>query len=449
MTEPSAARDRADSPRRAKRPWWLPHFLGRIPIGLDERHIALVGVVSLAALFENYDQSMLSSALKQIRESFALSQAEASSLFAWIRLGAIPAFLVLPLADRIGRRRVFLIAIVGMSVGTLASAFAMTAVQFVLAQTVTRTFIVATTACAVVIIAEELPAIHRGWGIGILGALGSFGFGLGALLYARIDLLPFGWRTLYLVGGVPLLLMPMFWRKVPETARFASGERDRAERRAAAVARGETKPSDWLEPLFELLRQYPVRSLSIAAIALLFATGSSPAFGLLSDFVQTTHGWAPSSYSIMALVAGTAGILGNPVMGWAADRFGRRPVAMIAFGSFPLMAFAMYSAPSSWIPLFWIPFVFVLTGANVLMRIIATELFPTSSRNTALGWETLMETLGGAAGYALVGLLTVSGTSIAPAAVAVSALTAVGVVVIRKLPETARRELESTSEGAR
>ena len=74
-------------------------------------------------------------------------------------------------------------------------------------QTVTRTFLVACTACAVVIIAEEIPAKNRGWGIGILGALGSLGFGLGALLYARLDLLPFGWRTMYLVGGVPLLLL--------------------------------------------------------------------------------------------------------------------------------------------------------------------------------------------------------------------------------------------------
>ena len=69
------------------------------------------------------------------------------------------------------------------------------------------------------------------------------------------------------------------------------------------------------------------------------------------------------------------------------------------------------------IPIMWIPFVFLLTGANVLMRIIATELFPTSSRNTAMGWETLTETVGSAGGYALVGALTVADASIAPAVV--------------------------------
>jgi MFS family permease len=438
VLEPIDGDELEAAPVRTKRPWWLLHIFGRVPVGLEPRHISIVGVVSLAALFENYDMSMLTAALKQIRETFGLSQSEASSLFAWIRLGAIPAFLVLPLADRIGRRRVFLVAIVGMSVGTLASAFAQSAIQFIIAQTFTRTFLVACTACAVVIIAEELPARNRGWGIGILGALGSLGFGLGALLYARVDLLPFGWRAMYLVGGVPLLMMPMFIRKVPETQRFT---RSQGEREARVGSAG------WIQPIVEMVRHYPGRSLAVAAMALVFATGSSPAFGLLSDFVQTTHGWQTSSYSLMALIAGAFGVLGNPAMGWAADRFGRRPVAMLAFGAFPLVAFAIYFGPSTMIPLFWIPFVFLLTGANVLMRIISTELFPTSSRNTAMGWETLMETLGAAAGYMAVGMLTVGGASIAPAAVIISGLTAIGVVVVWFLPETAGRELEATSQS--
>ncbi len=425
---------------RVKRPWWLPFFLGRVPIGLEERHVALVGIVSLAALFESYDMSMLTSALKQIRESFDLTQAEASSLFAWIRLGAIPAFLVLPLADRVGRRRVFLAAIVGMSVGTMASAFAQDAIQFVIAQTVTRTFFVASTACAVVIIAEELPAENRGWGIGILGALGSFGFGLGALFYARVDLLPYGWRAMYMIGGVPLLLMPILIRRVPETARFTKQREQRKGSPADAAG--------WIQPLVEMVRTYPGRSFSVAAMGLLFSAGASPAFGLLSDFVQTTHGWKPSSYSMMAVIAGTFGIVGNPAMGWAADRIGRRPVAMVAFAGFPVAALAIYFGPEFLIPIFWIPLVFFLTGAGVLMRIISTELFPTSSRNTAMGWETLMETLGSAAGYALVGALTISGSSIARGAVLVSALTLLGIFVIRFLPETAGRELEATSRTA-
>ncbi len=91
--------------------------------------------------------------------------------------------------------------------------------------------------------------------------------------------------------------------------------------------------------------------------------------------------------------------------------------------------------------------VFLLTGGNVLMRVVTTELFPTSSRNTAMGWETLLETLGASVGFVLVAMVTAQDASIAPAVVLVSGLTILGAAVVWTFPETAGRELEATSEG--
>ena len=421
---------------RARRPWWIPHFLGRMPRGLEERHVGIVGIVSLAFLFENYDLSMLSAALKQIRESYGLDPAEMSSLLAWIRLGAIPAFLFLPLADRLGRRRVFLVAVAGMSVGTFVSGLAQTPVQFVVAQTVTRAFLVAATATAVVLVAEALPARHRGWGIGILGALGTFGYGLSAILYAFVDRLPFGWRFLYFVGLAPILLFGRFRRLVVETDQFRATE--------GALPTSESVWARMIGPMRELVGDHPRRSLAVAAMAASVSAATTPAFNLVSDFVQSDRGWAPSSYSMMALLAGALGTIGNPVMGWAADRLGRRPVAVLAFGAFPGVAWAMYFGPDAWVPFVWVPFIFLLTGGNVMMRVVTSELFPTSSRNTAMGWETLHETLGAAVGFAAVGFLIGETFDLAFAAVLVSATALLGALVVWSLPETAGRELEAT-----
>ena len=426
-----------DEPLRAKRPFWLLPFLGRVPLGLEQKHVSLIGVVSLALFFENYDLSMLTAALKQIRETYDLSQSEISSLVAYVRLGAIPAFLALPLADRLGRRRVYLWALAGMSVGTFLTAFARTPIEFVVLQTLTRFFVVASIASAVVIVAEELPARHRGWGIGMLGAIGSLGYGLGAILYAFVDSLPHGWRSLYVVGIMPVLLLPWFSRRVPETRRFL-------EMKAA----GPKALGGWAQPMIDMVVAYPGRSLAVGALSLLVAAGNAPAFGLLSDFVQTTRGWLPSGYSLMALVAGAFGIVGNTAMGWAADRWGRRPVGLVAFGLFPVIVYAVYFGPGQALPVFWIPMVFVLTGGSVLMRMVTTELFPTQSRNTAMGWGTLMETLGASLGYALVGVVAIGAESIAPGVMIVSLLTALGGIVIWKFPETAQLELETTSGDA-
>jgi predicted MFS family arabinose efflux permease len=202
----------------------------------------------------------------------------------------------------------------------------------------------------------------------------------------------------------------------------------------------------WARPMLDMVTEYPGRSLAVGSLCLLVAAGFSPAFGLLSDFVQTSRGWQPSSYSLMALVAGMFGIVGNTAMGWAADRWGRRPVGLVGFGVFPLIVWAVYFGPGRALPAFWIPMVFVLTGGSVLIRMVTTELFPTRSRNTAMGWSTLMETLGASLGYALVGVAAVGASSIAPAVLIVSILTALGAIVIWNFPETAQLELEATSE---
>src|SRR5678815_4879024 len=92
---------------------------------------------------------------------------------------------------------------------------------------------------------------YRGWAIGMLGALSACGNGLGAALFAAIESLPYGWRTLYAIGVLPLLLVPLLRRRVPETQRFRA-HRAAADPRALA---------GWYEPLLRLARVYPGRAL--------------------------------------------------------------------------------------------------------------------------------------------------------------------------------------------
>src|SRR5262245_63634291 len=103
-------------------PWWIPPFLGGVPSGVEPAHLRVLGFVTLAMFFENYDLSVLGNALPQIAATFGLGEAAQGQFTAVIRFGALPAFLLLPLADRLGRRRLLLISIAGMSVGSFATA---------------------------------------------------------------------------------------------------------------------------------------------------------------------------------------------------------------------------------------------------------------------------------------------------------------------------------------
>jgi MFS family permease len=416
-----------------KRPWWIP--FGPLP-PVEQRQLRLLGIVSLALFFESYDLSMGTSALKYIAEDLGIPERDLGGTLGMIRLGAIPAFLLAPFADRIGRRRVFLACVALGSLTTLATALVQTTGQFVAMQMLTRTWLILGAVVAIVIVAEEFPAGHRGWALGMLGALSACGHGLGALLFAVIDELPYGWRTLYGLGVLPVFFWRRFVDGVPETARFELH---------AASRRSEGALNDWLAPLLALARTHPVRTLAMAGVAFLLGIGEVAAFQFTAFYAIAAHGWAPGQYSAMVLLGGGVGIVGNVVAGRLGDRVGRRWVGAAFLCVLPAFAFLYYNGPSASLPVGFAGFVFCATAGGVIVRALSTELFPTSHRGTSAGWAQLLQVLGWAAGLALVG----GSETVQEIAVRASQLafaTVLAGALLLTLPETHRRELESISE---
>jgi len=396
-------------------------------------------LVVLGTFFEAYDVSLLSSAVKHIAEDLAIPAADLPSVLAQVRLGGFLAFALLPLADRLGRRRVFLFSILAMSVGTLATAFAQTALHFVVLQVLARTFMLTAASVGIVMLAEELPAEHRGWGLGILGALAAFGHGLGALLFGLVDLLPFGWRALYAIGAVPLFALPFFRRSLRETVRFT-------EHRAQE---GETSPGaglfGWSEPLLALLGAHPGRALAVGAAGFLLALGAISVFAFSSYFLQTAHGWEPWQYSLLLLTAGGVGVVGNVAAGNLGDRYGRRAVGFLALALYPVAAISFYQGPGWLLPASFALIVFTSSAADVVIGAFSAELFPTSQRGASSGLLTLVRTVGWIAGLSLVSGGMGGDLDLPRVISGLALVVAIAAFCVLLLPETGRRELETLS----
>jgi putative MFS transporter len=402
--------------------------------------LALLGFLSLAILFADYDLSLLTSVLKYLREDFDLSEAALGTFTGAMRLGTLPAFFLIPLADRIGRQRMFLISVAGLSVGTFLTALSQSATQFVFLQIVSRTFFLTASATAFVMVTEEFPAEHRGWGIGILAAVASIGSGMGALLFAGIDRIPYGWRGLYVIGVVPLLLLPLFRRGIPETRRFVLARGAQLERESLArTLRG------WLEPIAELGRRNPKYAVGVILLGVLATAGHATAFQMTAYYVLEVHGWAPWQYSAMFFLGGAVGITGSPLAGRLGDLYGRRVLCLIVLVLFPTAAFTFYTGPVWSVPIGWVCMVFMSMSAAVMLRALVNEVFPTSHRGTGGGLLSTVETLGAAGGlflYALLqGLFQTQGRVVA----LISLLTAVSACTLILFPETRGLELESIS----
>ena len=419
-------------PKSGRRPWWIPPFLGRVP-DLEPETMRTLALVSLGMMFEAYDLSLLTAALKHISQDFGIPAAELGVPLGWIRFGGVMAFFLLPFADRMGRRRVFLGTIAVMSIGTLATAFSQTLEQFVVFQTLTRACLLTASATAFVMITEEFPAEHRGWGIGMAGALAAFGYGLGAMLFAAVDVLPYGWRALYLVGALPLIFLPYFRREVRETRRF------QRHRLSADV---DDSWRTWMKTPASLVRRSPLRAAVVAAAGFVSSFATLPVFQFTSVHVQQAHGWVPWQYSLMFVVAGTMGIVGHMVAGRLGDRIGRRAVGCAAFVLYPIAAALFYNGPAWTLPVAWVGIVFFSSAGDVIVRAFTGELFPTAQRAASAGWLVLFQSVGWMLGLWTMHGLVQASDDLPRVITLLSMGTVVAGLALLALPETRSRELE-------
>jgi putative MFS transporter len=191
--------------------------------------------------------------------------------------------------------------------------------------------------------------------------------------------------------------------------------------------------------------EYPARAIGIAAAGFLPAVGLVGAFQFTGLFTQTVHGWSPGQYAAMVVFGGAIGIGGNIVAGRLGDVFGRRAVGIVLLGSFPFWVALFYNGSGWVLPVAWIGFLFCSQGGRVILRTMATELFPTSQRASASGLYTIAEALGGAAGLFLLYFGSVGGGDFVRLTTMLGFAVLVGGLVLLFFPETKQRELESIS----
>jgi len=408
-------------------------FLGRPP-ALTAHQWHLLGVVGAATLFAEYGMAILGLALPQIQAGLRVAEGEVGTLTAIIRLGVIPALLLTALADHVGRRVLLLTTIVGFTLVTLLTAFAQDAVQFTALQFVSRVFIAAEVMLAVVVVAEEFDADTRGWGIGMIGALGTLGHGVAAILFSLVNVLPFGWRALYVIGVAPVLLLPWFRRSLVETRRFE-------------LHRG-TQAGDFgwhaaLRPFRNLGRMYPGRMIALGAALIPLAFTLETAVTFLSKSLQQAHGYSPASVASLFLTIGVLAPIGNVVGGALADRIGRKRVIVVSVLVNSLAVALFYNTRGVWVPPLMGVMLLTLAMILVMFAALGSELFPTSYRSTASGVRALVTTLGAALGLWMESLLYGVTGSHARAITWMLVITPVAPLVVAFfLPETANQELE-------
>lgn len=407
----------------------------------DDRYLkSLFWLLIAATFFEGYDSSILALVLPEIQDTFGVTEGELGVSRGFIELGLFFAFFVARLGDRFGRRALLLWSVVGYTVFTALTAASWDLWSFTVFQSAARVFLGAEYAVAITIIVEEFPVHRRAGALGRLLMMAAAGaLAVAILLMFGIDQGPLEWRTLYLVGVLPLLVLGWFRRRVKETRRFVE------YRQAVEEGKEIARVSFW-EPW---RREFRANLLLVGVVHLL---RSLPLFGSTAWFffyAQREAGVERNLLLAMFVVAYGLGIGGYALCGYLMERVGRRATAVIyGVGSvvFPILLFQ--SRAPALVGILLVLGVFFGLGQAPLFGAMGTELFPTYVRNQTMAWSRNVFEIGGfILGPLLVGVLGdhYSG-ALGSIGDTVSFLFLLGIpglwLVWRYLPETQGKELE-------
>ncbi len=394
----------------------------------------LFALLCLATFFEGFDTKLASFVQPVIREDFGASLSEVGAAIGISSFGMVLAFFVILLADTVGRRPIFLGGLFAYAIFTLATALAPNLAIFTALQFFARMAMVVELGLAYLILSEEMPPHIRGRVNGLFGATAVLGAAVPAALLAPLEAVGIGWRGLFVIGAIPLLLFPLYLARIKETRAF--------EERPTATGRYGEDFVRIAKSLWHSDRRGRLIGTSLLWIAINFWAGAALYF--FTVYVYGERGW--TSLDLQLLPFGTIpfGIAGYVLSGLAMDRLGRRTAAAIYLSAAFCATVLCYRSSDDRVIYFAY---FLLVGLGGIWTIATTwtlELFPTESRATALAISNnLIGRMGLVFGPIAGGMLSTAWGSASHAIIALSTVTLLALPIVWSLPETNAINLRS------
>jgi putative MFS transporter len=405
----------------------------------------LLVLLSSATFFEGYDTFVLAFALALVLGDLGGSEADAGWIRAVTSLGAVLAFLLAGQADRIGRKRLLLVTVLGYTVMTALTAISPGLLWLTAAQFGAQVFLGAEWAVAITIVVEEFPREHRGKALGIVASMNTLGGILvGLLAFIGIQNLAPGWRSFFFVGLIPLGVIAYGRRSMLETERY---EAVRADDRSAHL----DHTSIW-EPW------KPAYRTTVLAVGLVtffrYFVISAGAFWW-AYYAQQEIGMSVATSGLYLAAAGFAGASGFLVAGRLMDRFGRKPIFEVYMAGALVFGVVTFQTLDTGVELGALCLtIFFGLGSVSVTSAFATEPFPTYVRSRAAAWcRNAFEILGGVFGALVVGILgdhvtgVVGSIGDAMTLVTIAMLPPAMVVAWRFVPETNAEDMIAMDEA--
>jgi putative MFS transporter len=376
------------------------------------RRRALIAI-GLGEFVDAYDLIVISGALLALQSRFHIDKGEVGWLSAAAFFGsALGALFFGDLADRIGRRRVFvlnLIAFVGLA---LASAAVTDVWMLFVARILIGVAIGADIAASISFLAELSPRGSRG---GWTGAMPQITWSLGAISAVLVDAALYAlvgsgsWRLMFAAGAVPAAVVLALRRSLPDSPRwllaqgrvdeavavfeqFGMRVRDRSRLRPTTAAQARSgRVRGWVLPYARLFAGARGTAMLFAVLMIGLVPLNGIGQSVLGPYVLKQFGHLTAVGSLLGGAVIWIGALAGSYLAWRTiDQIGRITSIVAALVGFIAVYVLMVTVAfgTAWlVPLFCLLGVVTWWGASACWP-LPSELAPTGVRARAQGLGT-------------------------------------------------------------
>ncbi len=414
MTHPSIS----TSEKHGVGPIDVAGFIDEHPVGRFQ--IRLLLICATVLFLDGFDTQAIGYVAPAVARDWNLARGALGPVFSAGLFGLMIGALVFgPIADRVGRKWIIILSTAAFGIGTLATIFVQDTSSLLIIRFLTGLGLGGAMPNAVALTSEFSPHRRRATMVMAMFVGFSIGAALGGLIAAA--LIPvFGWRSVFLVGGIaPLLLVPLLISRLPESVRFL-----------ALTGNADTRVADLLTRIspsttFPAGTRFGVHEAKLAGIpvAHLFSEGRAWAtivfwvvffmslldLYLLSNWLPTVLNDLGASVSVAAVVGAmlqVGGVIGTFALGQLIDRFSFRALSVTYFfASLAVMmiGFSGHSIPLATLAIFCAGFCIV--GGQIAANALAATYYPTMVRSTGVGWALGIGRIGSIVGPLVGGIM--------------------------------------------
>lgn len=355
----------------------------------------LLGLAGTGWMFDAMDVGILSFVIAAITIEWQLSPVEAGWIGSVNSIGmAVGALGFGLLADRIGRKQVFMLTIVLFSVASGLSAFSMTLTVFLILRFFVGAGLGGELPVASTLVSESVEAKERGRVVVLLESFWAAGWLLAALI-AYLVIPHFGWRVALIITALPAFYAVYLRRKLPDSPKF--------------VMDGNPKQSVVEKFVLVWSKKYAKRTLMLWIVWFTVVFSYYGMFLWLPS-VMVLKGFSMIKSFGYVLIMTLAQLPGYFTAAWLIERAGRKfvlstyligtAVCAVAFGNADTLPILL---------LFGALLSFFNLGAWGALYAYSPEQYPTSIRATGSGMAAAVGRVGGIFGPLLVGSMLGAG----------------------------------------